>query len=78
MILAVSAPGIPGSGLVCISLLIAYLGVPAEAVGIVMSVDAVLHMLRVPVSVFSAMSTALVVSSRMGVLDKNMFYGQQA
>lgn len=78
VILAVCAPGIPGVGLVCIAVLIPYMGVPAEAVGIIMSVDAVLNMLRTPVNVFSATSTALVVSSRMGVLDREIFYGNEA
>lgn len=57
----------------CIALLISYLGVPTEALGIVMSVDAVTSMLRIPVNVFSATSTSLVVSSRMGVLDRDIF-----
>ncbi len=78
VILAVSAPTIPGSGLICISLLCSYLGVPAEAVGIVMSVDAILHILRMPVHAFSSTATALVVSSRMGVLDRDIFYGAEA
>lgn len=77
-ILAVSAPGIPGAMLICIAVLISYLGIPAEALGIVMSVDAILGILRTPVNVFSAASTALVVSSRMGVLDKDMFYAKEA
>ena len=77
-ILAVSAPGIPGAGLICIAVLISYIGVPAEALGIVMSVDSILNIFRTPVNVFSATSTALVVSSRMGVLDRNVFYGNEA
>ena len=77
-ILAVCAPGIPGSGPVCISVLISQIGIPAEALGIMMSVDDILGILRTPVNVFSATSTALVVSSRMGVLDKDMFYAKEA
>ena len=77
-ILAVCAPGIPGSGPVCISVLMSQIGIPAEALGIIMSIDDVLGILRTPVNIFSATSTALVVSSRMGVLDKDVFYGKKA
>lgn len=73
VILAVSAPGIPGTGLICIAVLTAQIGVPAEAIGLIMGVDAVLTTFRTPVNIFSIVSTSLVASSRMGVLDLEAF-----
>lgn len=46
IILSLGAPGIPGSGLICLSVLITQLGVPAESIGLVMGIDALLGMLR--------------------------------
>ena len=73
VILSVSAPGIHGTGLICVAVLTAQLGVPAEAIGIIMGVDMMLSILRTPVNIFSIMSTSLVASSRMGVLDLEAF-----
>ena len=73
VILSVSAPGIPGTGLICVAVLTAQLGVPAEAIGMIMGIDTVLSILRTPVNIFSIMSTSLVASSRMGVLDLESF-----
>ncbi|MBR0185646.1 MAG: dicarboxylate/amino acid:cation symporter [Synergistaceae bacterium] len=78
VILSVSAPGIPGTGLICVAVLTAQIGVPAEAIGIIMGVDAVLTILRTPVNIFSIVSTSLVASSRMGVLDMEAFNSNAA
>ena len=78
VILSVSAPGIPGTGLICVAVLTAQLGVPSEAVGMIMGVDAVLTILRTPVNIFSIVSTSLVASSKMGVLDMETFNSNAA
>jgi len=46
IVLAIGAPGIPGSGLICLSVLLAQIGVPTEAVGLVMGIDALAGMFR--------------------------------
>lgn len=75
-VIVISAPGIPGASLICISAVLSQINVPAEALGIVMSIDAVLNIIRTPVNIFSATSTPLVVSSRLGLLDRNIFDGR--
>ena len=46
VVLSVGAPGIPGSGLVCLSVLLAQLNVPIEAVALVMGIDPLIGMMR--------------------------------
>ena len=46
IVLSIGAPGIPGSGLICLGMLLAQMGVPAEAVGLVMGIDALVGMIR--------------------------------
>ena len=46
IVLSIGAPGIPGSGLICLSMLLAQIGVPTEAVGLVMGIDALVGMVR--------------------------------
>ncbi len=74
-ILTVSAPGITGASLVCISIAISQLGVPAEALGIIMGIDALQHFMHPPVNGFSAVASTLVVSSNEKILDMEKFYG---
>lgn len=73
-ILTVSAPGVTGASLVCISIAIAQLGVPAEALGIIMGIDAIQNFMHPPVNSFSAIASTLTVSSREKILDKEKFY----
>lgn len=40
------AAGIPGSGLICLSVLPEQMGVPLEAIGLVMGIDALVGMFR--------------------------------
>ena len=68
-VLSVGTPGIPGSGIISLSILLAAIGVPIEAVGIVMGVDSIMGM-------FSAMSNCLgdvvattIVARSEGLLD---------
>ncbi len=46
IILSMGAPGIPGVGLICLSVLLTQMGVPTETIGIVMGIDAVIGMFR--------------------------------
>ncbi len=75
-ILTVSAPGITGASLVCISIAISQLGVPAEALGIIMGIDALQNFMHPPVNSFSAVASTLAVSSNEKILDREKFYGE--
>ena len=70
-VLSVGTPGIPGSGIISLSILLSAIGVPIEAVGIVMGVDSIMGM-------FSAMSNCLgdvvvttIVARSERLLDTN-------
>jgi Na+/H+-dicarboxylate symporter len=69
IVLSVGAPGIPGSGLVCLSVLLTQLGVPAEALSLVMGVDAILGMFRVVMNSTGDVAVSLIVAKSENLLD---------
>ena len=69
LVLSVGAPGIPGSGLVCLSVLLAQLGVPIEAVALVMGIDPLIGMMRCMSNCLGDMAVSAIVAKKEGVLD---------
>ena len=73
VVLSVGAPGIPGSGLVCLSVLLAQLNVPLEAVALVMGVDPLLGMIRCMSNCLGDVAISTVVAKQEGILDTDTY-----
>ena len=73
IVLSVGAPGIPGSGLVCLSVLLAQLNVPIEAVTLVMGVDPLLGMVRTMSNCLGDVSISTIVAKQEGILDMDAY-----
>lgn len=69
ILLSIGAPGVPGAGLVCLSVLITQMGVPAEAISIIMGIDSLLGMFRVAVNSTGDVAVSLIVAKTEGLLD---------
>jgi Na+/H+-dicarboxylate symporter len=69
IVLSIGAPGIPGSGLVCLSVLLVQLGVPAEALSLVMGIDSILGMFRVAVNSTGDVAVSLIVAKTEHLVD---------
>ena len=69
MVLSIGAPAVPGAGLVCLSVLLAQLGVPIEAVSLVMGIDSVMSMLRAMSNCTGDMVASIVTAKTEGLLD---------
>jgi len=57
---AIGSPGTPGVGLVILSSIMTSLGVPAEAIGIILSVDRMLDMCRTTINVTGDLTAAVL------------------
>lgn len=69
IVLSVGAPGIPGSGLVCLSVLLVQIGVPAEALSLIMGIDSLLGMFRVVVNSTGDVAVSLIVGKTENLVD---------
>ena len=69
IVLSIGAPGIPGAGLVCLSVLLTQIGVPAEALSLVMGIDSLLGMFRTAVNSAGDVAVSLIVAKSEKLLD---------
>ena len=74
LVLSIGAPGIPGSGLVCLSVLLVQLGVPAEALSLIMGIDSLMGMFRTAVNSTGDVAVSLIVAKTEKLLDMKKYY----
>ena len=75
IVLSLGAPGIPGSGLVCLSVLLGQLNVPIEAVALVMGIDTLMGMLRCMNNCLGDVAISLIVAKQENLLDIDAYNG---
>lgn len=63
---SIGVAGIPAASLVAITIILAAIGLPAEAIGLILAVDRVLDMCRTAVNVFSDACGAVVIGRSEG------------
>ena len=69
LLTSVGVAGIPAASLVAISIILAAIGLPAEAIGLILAVDRVLDMCRTTVNVFSDSCGAVIIARSEGEKD---------
>ncbi|MBR6468850.1 MAG: cation:dicarboxylase symporter family transporter [Lachnospiraceae bacterium] len=73
IVLSIGAPGIPGAGLICLSVLLTQIGVPAEAIGLVMGIDSLIGMFRCMSNCTGDVAASVLVAKLEGSLDKDKY-----
>ena len=73
MMLAIGAPGVTGAAFICLSTLVVQLGIPVEAVTILMGIDQLMSMLRTTANSTGDAVGALVVAKSEKMLDVDMY-----
>ncbi len=69
LLTSVGVAGIPAASLVAISIILAAIGLPAEAIGLILAVDRVLDMCRTTVNIFSDSCGAVIIARSEGEKD---------
>ncbi len=73
LLTSIGVAGIPAASLVAITIILAAIGLPAEAIGLILAVDRILDMCRTSVNVFSDSCGAVVIGrleGEGGILDR--------
>ena len=73
LVLSVGAPGVPGAGLVCLSVLLTQLNVPIAGIGLVMGLDSLLGMLRAMSNSLGDVVASLIVAKSEKILDEEKY-----
>ncbi|HSH30338.1 MAG TPA: dicarboxylate/amino acid:cation symporter [Thiohalobacter sp.] len=81
LLTSIGVAGIPAASLVAITIILAAIGLPAEAIGLILAVDRILDMCRTSVNVFSDSCAAVVIGKlegEEGILADEVPQGRQA
>jgi Na+/H+-dicarboxylate symporter len=69
ILLSLGCPGIPGASLVCLCVVLADLGVPIEAIGLIMGINPFLQMANTMSNTTGDVAASLIVARSEGLLD---------
>ena len=75
VILSLGTPGVPGSGLICLSVLLVQIGVPAQALSLVMGIDPIVSMFQTMSNTTGDVSVSLIVARSEHMLDIEKYNG---
>ncbi len=75
---SIGAAGVPGAGLIMMSLVLTAVGLPLEGIAIIAGVDRIADMFRTTLNVTGDAACTIAVARSEGLLDKEVFYGRRA
>ncbi len=73
VLLSLGTPGVSGASLVCLGVLLNQMGVPIEAIGLIMGVDAIIDMCRTVSNTTGDMAVTLIVARLEKLLDIDVY-----
>ena len=73
IVLSMGSPGVPGGNLVCLTLLIPQIGIPAEAISLVMGLYPIIGMMQTMANVTGDAVVTTTVASLGGMIDKKKY-----
>jgi Na+/H+-dicarboxylate symporter len=74
---SIGTAGVPGAGLIMLSVTLTSIGLPMEGIAIIAGIDRVLDMARTTVNVTGDAMTALLIAKSEGELDEAVFQANQ-
>lgn len=69
LVTSIGVVGVPAASLVAIAIILTAIGLPAEAIAVILAVDRLLDMCRTTVNVFSDAIGAMIIARREGEKD---------
>ncbi len=75
---SIGTAGVPGVGLIMLSMVFAQVGLPVEGIGLILGVDRLLDMLRTAVNVSGDSVVSIVVAKSEGKLDPKIYNNPDA
>ena len=75
---SIGTAGVPGAGLIMLSLVLTTVGLPLEGLAIVAGIDRILDMARTTVNICGDMMVSLLVAKSEGEFDKDIYDGKKS
>ncbi len=71
---SIGTAGVPGVGLLMLSMVLVQIGLPVEGIAIIIGIDRILDMLRTAINITGDAVCTLIVAKSEGELDEKMYY----
>jgi Na+/H+-dicarboxylate symporter len=71
---SIGTAGVPGAGLIMLSMVLTSVGLPLEGVAIIAGIDRILDMARTAINVTGDAAVSLIVARTEGELDEDIYY----
>jgi len=75
---SIGTAGVPGVGLIMLSMVLQQVGLPVEGIGLIIGIDRLLDMTRTAVNVTGDAAVTCIVAKSEGRLDEKVFYDPEA
>jgi len=75
---SIGTAGVPGAGLIMLSLVLTTVGLPLEGIALVAGIDRILDMARTTVNVTGDLMVSLLIGKSEGELNQQIYNGEQA
>ncbi|HFQ62402.1 MAG TPA: dicarboxylate/amino acid:cation symporter, partial [Epsilonproteobacteria bacterium] len=75
---SIGTAGVPGVGLIMLSMVFTQVGLPVEGIGLILGVDRLLDMIRTAVNVSGDAAVSVIVAKSEGKLDASVFNNPDA
>jgi len=75
---SIGTAGVPGVGLIMLSMVFAQVGLPIEGIGLILGVDRLMDMIRTAVNVSGDAAVTAIVAKSEGKLDQSVFNDPEA
>ena len=73
MVASIGAAAVPSAGTITLALILSSLGLPLDAIGLILAVDRILDMIRTSVNVTGDSAVACIVANSENLLDREVF-----
>ena len=75
---SIGTAGVPGVGLIMLSMVFTQVGLPMEGIGLVLGVDRLMDMIRTAVNVSGDATVSVIVAKSEGKLDESIYNDMEA
>ena len=73
IMLSLGSPGVPGAGIVCMGIVLEHIGVPIEALSLILAINPFLDMFSTMNNVLGDVAVSTIVAKSEGLLDKKIY-----
>ena len=73
MVASIGTAAVPSAGTITLALILSTLGLPLDAIGLILAVDRILDMIRTSVNVCGDAAVACIVANSEKLIDRSTF-----